>query len=341
MIRLLVHPYRLGFRLPWASRATVLESRSGWILELRGSAAGYGECAPLPSAGTERPETADRLLADLPRAFHGVDELRGRLAGLGSAPALRCGLETALLDLEARDRHLPLRHLLAGNSADSFRVNAMAGPACRNHVEQACRQGYRTIKLKLGLRHWQEEAECLKALSRSLPEGVLLRLDANRAWSHATASRFLAEIEPLPVESLEEPLADATLDQLARLQGETSIPLAVDESLALLDTDELLSGAAVQRLMLKPTVLGGLEAALELARRANLAGMTPVVTSTLESAVGLHAACQLAAAVEALAPGSCHGLATSSWFESDLAPPPDIQAGMVRLDDNPGLGITP
>ena len=343
-IRLLIHPYRLRLNAPWPSRFPSREKpvREGWILELRqGEVAGYGECAPLAGTGTESPQSACKLLQRLATHLAAAADPQALLESVpDGTPAVRCGLETALLDLESRRLGIPLRRLLDAEAADSIRVNAMAGSACGNDLEKAGRQGFEVIKLKLGRRPWREELACLRILAESLPAGTRLRLDANRAWSPSTARRFLEAVADLPIDCIEEPLSSPTLPELALLQKETGVPLAIDESLNHLRHEELFELAPVRRLVLKPMVIGGPRPTLELARRAIRYGMTPVVTSTLESAIGLHAACQIACTVETLAPGNHHGLATASWFETNLAAPPVIERGQVWLTDRPGLGIT-
>jgi L-alanine-DL-glutamate epimerase-like enolase superfamily enzyme len=64
-----------------------------------------------------------------------------------------------------------------------------------------------------------------------------------------------------------------------------------------------------------------------------------LVTSTLESALGLQAAAQLAAALPRSARPLAQGLATGSWFTRDLANGIPIRQGEMRLPDTPGLGI--
>ncbi|RTZ78129.1 MAG: o-succinylbenzoate synthase [Gammaproteobacteria bacterium] len=337
-IQLLFHPYELPLRETWPGSSSSLERRKGWILEIRHDGhRGFGECAPLPETGTENHRAAERQLAglaagNLPAA---TDELARH------TPAVSCGIEMALLDLEARRQGVALRRLLVRSPAASFRVNGLSGSACRNHLAKACHEGFEVIKLKVGHGSWEEELRCLESLVPQLPRETRLRLDANGAWDITTAHRFLAAAESLPIESVEEPLAQPTLESLKALQQETCIPLAIDESLHRLDLETLFAHAPVQRLVLKPMTLGGLKRTLQLARRAVEAGMEPVVTSTLESSIGLHALCELASAVESFSPGSHHGLATSEWFLEDLAAPPRIERGRIFLHDRPGIGVTP
>jgi o-succinylbenzoate synthase len=341
---LLLHPYDLPLSASWPGRSAPLERRRGWILEVRGKGTrGFGECAPLPQAGTEDMTAAAAALEALAvLSYRNSEALRAELEALPrELPAVACGLETALLDLESRGQGLPLRTLLTASAADSFLVNSLSGSACRNGALSATGAGFTVIKLKLGHRDWEEEARCLKLLARRLPAGVRLRLDANGSWPLPAAQAFLEAVAPLPVDCVEEPLRHPTLGMLAELQAETAIPLAVDESLHRLGREELLRAAPVHRLALKPMALGGPMSTLELARQALERGMLPIITSSLESAVGIHALCQLAAALEPIMPGNHHGLATSDWFRNNTAPAPRLEQGRILLDQRPGIGVIP
>jgi L-alanine-DL-glutamate epimerase-like enolase superfamily enzyme len=153
------------------------------------------------------------------------------------------------------------------------------------------------------------------------------------------AQRFLDGITGLAIESLEEPLAEPTPEALHRLQDSTRIALALDESLAGYPRSQLLTQPPVRRLILKPPALGGLQPALSLAVQAAEAGMESLVTSTLESALGLQAAAQLAAALPPTNQPLAQGLATASWFQQDLGEAAVVIQGQMHLPDTAGLGI--
>ncbi len=118
----------------------------------------------------------------------------------------------------------------------------------------------------------------------------------------------------------------------------TEVAIALDESLTRFSQEELLEQAPVRRLIIKPCVLGGLLPAKRLADRAQQAGIESVVTSTLESAVGIRAAAQLAMAINQPGRPLAHGLATSDWFTINVTEPPAILHGRLQLPDIAGLG---
>lgn len=337
-------PYRLPLVVPWASAQGGFAVREGWLVRLEtvGGMVGHGDCAPLPQAGTETRACAAERLAECAATLDGLAP-EAALASLDriavAAPAVRCGLETALLDLLAQQAGLGLARWLNPLSSPFVKVNAMVGALDRQasvRAQEAVAAGFSVLKLKVGLAPVGHELALLRDLAGNLAAGVSLRLDANRAWGEAEASTFLGALAGLPVESVEDPLDAPDAATLRRLQAQVDFPLAADETLPVLGAATLLEQRPVRRLVLKPMVLGGLWPALALANRARDAGIECVVTTTVDSAAGVRAALHLAAAV---ANGLAHGLATSSWLAADIGHPPQPVAGSLTVGQEAGLGF--
>lgn len=339
-------PYRLPLRQPWRSAHGTFDHRTGWLVRLKTHDGhdGYGDCAPLPDAGTESPEAAlAQLCASLPQLRgtspqEALDGLASPLLAL--TPAARCALETALLDLLAQQAGVPLARWLNPDALLSVKTNQVIGEldeTAASRAWSAINKGFSVLKLKIGLNTPENELVQLRDLSEILPPGVHLRLDANGAWNLAQAQQFICGLSGLPIESLEEPLRAPQTDLLRRLQALAQFPLALDESLARTDVEDPLTAQAVHRLVLKPMVLGGVLPALRLARRAQHGGMECVVTTTVDSAVGVLAAAHLAAA---LANELAHGVATSSWLRADVGNPLIPRSARLDLDNGKaGLGF--
>lgn len=299
---------------------------------------GYGECAPLPEAGTETFEQAGAVLKTICSDCGGgsVASAAARLEGLSATPAVRCALETALLDLCAQQSAMPLSRWLARDAVDRVSVNAACGcldAAFDTRLGEALGQGFGVIKIKLGVYPLEQELACLQRLD--LPAGVELRLDANRAWSFEQALHAVEVCGRLPVESLEEPLRAPDPATLGRVQQAAAFPLALDESLVDIFAATPADVLPVKRLVLKPAVLGGPSAVMKLARCAQQAGIESVVTSALETSVGLWAAVHVAAA---LGTHLSHGLGTAAWFEDpDPVVYPLQGVANIRLPEGYGL----
>lgn len=301
-------PYRLAFKRPWQTAQGAMTQRAGRLLRLRTAdgLVGWGDAAPLPEFG------------------------------ISAAAAEAFAEECATLDLAAQRQGLSLTQFLSGEPApQSIMVNAVLGsifsvqPA---DIPADCP----IIKLKVGIGSVAEEIHQLKELSTALPDGSRWRLDANAAWSLADARLFIAACRTLPIEGLEEPLAQPKHEQLRALQALAPFPLAIDESTHLLNA-AFWQQPPVQRLIIKPARCGGLLASVALAFKARAAGLEVVVTASLESACGLLACAHLAAAV---APSSTHGLASGAWFLSDTGRGLNILDDRLIMPTQPGLGFT-
>ncbi|PWB53197.1 MAG: o-succinylbenzoate synthase [Nitrosomonadales bacterium] len=254
---------------------------------------------------------------------------------------MRCAADVALCDLAAQQAGLPLARWLVPDAAQRVRCNAALGAldaGAPQRARAAIAEGFEVLKLKAGLQPVEHELALLRQLAAGLPPGIALRLDANRAWNMADAQRFIAGMAGLPLEMLEEPLAQPGLADLSTLQALTDVPLALDESLPGLGLEQVLAAPPVQRLVLKPMVIGGLQPALETARRARESGMACVVTTSVDSAAGTLAALHLAAALNN---GLHHGLATSGWLARDTGCAPHPERGILTAGELPGLGFFP
>lgn len=338
--------YNLPLLRRWQGSGPGFFARCGWLLELRDSAGlvGYGDCAPLPDHGTETNTEADAGLESALPGLIGLtpEQALKRLPGPGPTPAARCAIESALLDLISKRAAMPLHRWLNPESNSGVKVNASLGvldDAVPERAKTALKQGYTTLKLKVGISEPQHELTQLQLLCDTLPEAANLRLDANRSWDMTTARSYINQLKGMPIESLEEPLAEPSTEALRQLQRETEITLALDETVSQITIDDL-SQLPLRRIILKPMVQGGLIPCLHLGQHARKLGIDAVVTTTVDSATGVWAATQLAAALDSTGQ-LCHGLGTGEWLQQDLGTGPEIINGTVTIPSTPGLGFTP
>lgn len=342
-MKIRLHPYSLSFLTPWHTAQGVLHSRDGWLVEIctTDGGTGWGDCAPPAWMGSEHTSAADSALQRLQQQLTGLTHQQA-LQQLDEteviSPAALFAFETALLDLLSQQNSQSLSHLLNPQAARIVEVNAAAGAitkASDAQVMRALNTGMKVLKLKAGVADVNEEVARLSQIAALLPQGARLRIDANQAWSMGDAMCFLLACEKLPVESVEEPVREPDIESWRSLAERSSIPLAADESLLSADCEVLIKSSGIHRVVLKPTMLGGLRRCLELHEMAAAAGVESVVTTTLEGAVGVWACVHLAAAIDARQ-RFAHGLATSSWFAENTGMPPEIKSGHIRLSGSPG-----
>lgn len=341
-------PYQLPLTTPWESAAGRCHARRGWLLRITDQSGrhGYGDAAPLPASGTETHAQAQSWLQGQLALLTGELPVRAgrQLPPPDSHPAARCGLETALLDLQSKQQAVPLYQQLGANRVEPIQLNAAIGALDSQTGERAAAAiaaGFTILKLKLGVSPVGSELRQLEQLCEQLPGGVRLRLDANQAWQLPEASELVRRLNRLPIESLEEPLHQPNPTTLRELQALARFDLALDESLPGYIRARQLQPIPVCRIIVKPACLGGPTAALELIRQAHQSGIACVITSTLESSAGIWPLCHLAATADALTTPAIHGLATARWFSRDLGDPPRITNGRITLGSEPGAGFIP
>jgi len=185
------------------------------------------------------------------------------------------------------------------------------------------RSGCRTAKVKVA-EPGQSEADDIArvaAVRDALGPGGRIRVDANGAWDTEQAASMLRKLSVFGLEYAEQPCA--TLAELASLRRRVDVPLAADESIRKAsDPLAVRAAGAADIVVLKVAPLGGVRAALRVAAGC---GLPVVVSSAVESSVGLAAGVALAAALPELR-YDC-GLATMSLLTGDVTDDPLVPAG--------------
>ncbi len=324
-------PYRYRYRTPWISRYGRSDHREGFLLllEEKDGRFGMGEAAPLPELGTETLEQCRSSLESLCQhsANRSPTELLQQLQHQRhTTPALYFGVESAVAALEAGAAGEGVRQWLSPESGDRVRTNQQISAHNGFRFDP---EGGTVLKLKIGIDTPERELEQLLRLGSNLPDRFTLRLDANRAWPYRQAEHFLLRLSELPIDSVEEPLRHPTLQRLERLQRMLPFPLAIDESLSQLGIENI-PGSAITRVVLKPSLIGGLRQSCRVARQLLASGIEVVVTTLLESNIGALAVAHCAAAIDP-DQQQTHGLSTIDCFRDDPVLPPLQQQGIVVL----------
>ena len=169
--------------------------------------------------------------------------------------------------------------------------------------------GCTTIKIKVGTN--EEEDLARIAMVRKLSPQAKIRIDVNGLWGVDQASRFLERCGE--IEYVEQPCA--SVEELRELKSRVDVKIVGDEILRKSTNPfEVDLKGAIDIVMLKVQPLGGIANAHALAAHHKL---PVVVSSALESAVGINYGLTLAASFQELS-FDC-GLATGSLLASNVA----------------------
>jgi o-succinylbenzoate synthase len=180
--------------------------------------------------------------------------------------------------------------------------------------------GCATAKVKVAEPGQQltDDLDRVAAVRDALGADGHVRVDANAAWDLDTAAHALGRLDRAAggLEYAEQPCA--TLDEMAQLRRRVDVRLAADESVRTAEDPLRVAGlAAADVVVVKVQPLGGVRRALEVVEAA---GLPAVVSSAVETSVGLAAGVALAAALPTL-PHAC-GLGTASLLAGDLTDRP-------------------
>ncbi|MBT2484922.1 MULTISPECIES: o-succinylbenzoate synthase [unclassified Microbacterium] len=218
----------------------------------------------------------------------------------------------AAIDFAFQPQPAPLR--------DRIRVNATvpAVDAARVADVLARFAGCRTAKVKVAEpgQTLEDDVARVRAIREAMgPEGRI-RVDANGMWNVDEAEHAVHALNEFDLEYVEQPCA--TVPELADLRKRVKymgIPVAADESVRKSSDPLAVARArAADLLVIKAQPLGGVTHALQI---VTAAGLPVVVSSALDTAVGLSQGAALAAALPNL-DYDC-GLGTASLFLDDVA----------------------
>lgn len=183
--------------------------------------------------------------------------------------------------------------------------------------------GCRTAKVKVAERG-QCDADDLarvEAVRDAIGPGGQVRVDVNGGWDVEHAARMIRALDRFGLEYVEQPCA--TLEELALVRRRVDVPVAADESIRRAeDPLKVRAAGAADIAVLKVQPLGGVRAAL---RVAEACALPVVVSSAVETSVGLAAGLALAAALPDL-PYAC-GLGTLSLLDGDVVADPLAPVG--------------
>ncbi len=180
--------------------------------------------------------------------------------------------------------------------------------------------GCRTAKVKVAERGQvlADDVARVRAVREALgPEGRI-RVDANGGWNVDEAEHAVHALAPFDLEYVEQPCASvAELAEIRARVAYMGIPIAADESVRKAeDPLRVARAGAADLLVVKVQPLGGVQRAREIVAAA---GLPAVVSSALDTSVGLSMGVALAAALPDL-PYDC-GLGTASLFRDDVRSP--------------------
>jgi len=329
------------FRKPSGTSRGVLLDKNSWFIVVYDdqipAKKGIGECSIIRGLSIDdRPDFEQKLL----EAVNSISNYSYWLnEGLNEFPSIKFGLETALKDLNAEisgilfpseftsgERSIPINGLIwMGDTENMYQK-----------IKEKVDTGFNCIKIKIGAINFEDELKLLKRIRIDFSERDLeLRVDANGAFKPDDALEKLEKLSEFNLHSIEQPIKKNQWKEMANLCQVSPVPIALDEELIGIseknEIKEMLNTIQPQYIILKPSLIGGLQKSELFIKEAEKRGIGWWVTSALESNIGLNVIAQW---VYTLNTKMHQGLGTGQLFVNNIPSPLNIKNARLNYGDN-------
>ncbi len=341
--------HTLQFRFEAGTSRGVLKTKDTWFISLWNqkdpTIKGIGECGPLKGLSPDDrtdfeiklQEVCEKANSDSLSSFSVSDILEK--FSLQEYPSILFGIETALLDLKNGGQRLIFPSPFTEGKT-SIPINGlvwMGGEKfMQDQLEEKIQQGYSCIKLKIGAIDFDTEIKLIESIRKNFsPEQMTIRVDANGAFGFEEAKEKLKLLSNYFIHSIEQPIKAGLPEEMKALCADAAIPIALDEEIIGIKTLEekrkILEFIRPHYIILKPTLVGGMEMSREWIRLTIPLSIGWWITSALESNIGLNAISQFAAALNVSMP---QGLGTGQLYHNNIESPLTIKKGQLFYDPN-------
>lgn len=323
MLKASFQPYDLFFKSPSQTSREVMTQKQTYFIKIWDdndpSIYGLGECAIF--RGLSYDDTPDyEIKLDFVckniSVFNDID--------LSHYPSILFGLETALNDLKNGGRRtifsskwleghigIPINGLIWMGSKDFM----------LQQLYQKIKAGFQCVKIKIGGIDFECELEILENIRNIYPD-LIIRLDANGAFTTENAMERLEALSRYNIHSIEQPIKPRQYKAMADICKNSPIPIALDEELiGIVDESamaDMLSIINPQYIILKPSLCGGFNRGQKWIDLAESKKIGWWITSALESNIGLNAIAQWTATLNNHIP---QGLGTGALYSNNIPSP--------------------
>lgn len=207
-------------------------------------------------------------------------------------PFAKAAIETALHDLVARSRNLPLHALLGGKTRDSFYcvwplASGDTGKDTEEALEMLRIRRHRHFKLKVGAKEPAQDFAHVAAICKAVGDQASIRIDVNQGWDLLTAQQWLPRLQDVGVDLVEQPIARWNVQGAKKLTASLQMAVMADEGVFTpQEAATVSSEGAANVVALKLTKHGGIRNTLKVAAIAETYGLDLYGGAMLETAVG-------------------------------------------------------
>jgi L-alanine-DL-glutamate epimerase-like enolase superfamily enzyme len=257
----------------------------------------------------------------------------------------KAAIEIAMLDIAGKRLGKPLYELLGGSArTHATMLTFVAGGTIESEVANAKSQadaGFTSFKVKVGVNTPQRDLERAHAIREAIGSGARISADANQGYTLDEALVFARGASDAGLDFMEQLVMGTDLENMARCAAATKVPLGADEGYHSIDDirrhHDLKAAAGGS---LKTLKLGGVFPVLEASKLMHTLGMHVNLAGKLaDTSIGSAAIAHLAISVPQL---DWDTSITNQYLTHDVATNPiAIHEGRIKVNDSPGLGVTP
>lgn len=330
--------YILNFKQASGTSRGVLCNKETYFLKVvNADHIGYGECAVFRGLSIDDREDYEAKLTWLCENINrNKEEL---LRELTEFPSIQFGLEQAYLSVQQKNP-FELFPSKFTQSEDGIKINGLIWMGdevfMRQQIKDKLNSGFSTLKLKIGAIDFETEIALLKSIRKDFSsEEIKIRVDANGAFKPSEALEKLKRLSDFQIHSIEQPIKQGQINEMAKLCSITPIPIALDEELIgvfeVTRKQKILQTIKPQYIILKPSLVGGFKGSEEWIHLAEKQNIGWWITSALESNIGLNAIAQWAYTLNNKMP---QGLGTGSLFTNNFESPLEVKGENLLYNIN-------
>ncbi|WP_142786250.1 o-succinylbenzoate synthase [Changchengzhania lutea] len=328
--------YLLNFKQASGTSRGILKTKETWFLILESNGKrGIGECGLFRGLSIDdRPDYEDKLKWVCNNINLSLNFLLGELEEF---PSIQFGLEMALLSLQSTNLFELFPSKFTINNA-VIPINGLiwmgSESFMKQQIEEKISSGFTCIKMKIGAIDFKKEVALIKSIRNDFSsKDIELRVDANGAFSVSEALDKLKILAELDLHSIEQPIKQGQVHEMAKLCGISPLPIALDEELigvySVTKKQKLLQTINPQYIILKPSLIGGFYGSDTWIKEAEKLHVGWWITSALESNIGLNAIAQYTFTKHSNLP---QGLGTGSLFSNNFDSPLLVKNGTLRYE---------
>ena len=335
---------RVPLRRPVKMASEVVSAAENVLvrLETAEGIVGWGEAASAPTMTGETVATMMRAIDELAPVLTDTEGAHAAMERVPGNHGAKAAIDIALHDAIGKATGKPAYELLGGARRTSVPLlwTLTAGDVLRDIAEgqKMVAQGYRALKVKVGVAAPEADGVRTVAISGELKQAELVCADANQGWRTDEVIRYLTVARSARLAFLEQPVAARDVDGMAQVARASAVPIAFDEGVHDLESIRGHHAAGCAGGSLKAIKLGGLRGLVAAAQLCQSLGLkVNLACKIAESGIAAAALLHAAAAVPTLE--WAVSLTSHNLQEDLIAEPLAIANGRASLPRGAGLGV--